>query len=180
MTCALFVPDEAVVRASQHNASAAAAAGKRMPAVVFPSGHWPESFRNQAEQQPVILNLVLRGMAVLAYDPPSQGERLQYINTTSGASDVNECTFVPHSAGCTPTGGRCTAPHSYYGRQAFLNNATLAGIWIWDGMRAVDYLQSLDVVDSDRIGVAGCSGGGTQSSYLSIADDRIGPATIVG
>ena len=42
-----------------------------------------------------------------------------------------------------------------------------------------DYLESVAEVDTARVGVAGCSGGGTQAAYLSAVDDRIGPATIV-
>ena len=53
-------------------------------------------------------------MIVLAYDPPSQGERHQYYNKTSGQSDIDECGYDPNT--CITNGGSCTAPHSYYGR----------------------------------------------------------------
>jgi dienelactone hydrolase len=44
---------------------------------------------------------------------------------------------------------------------------------VWDGMRALDYLQSRAEIDGGRIGCTGNSGGGTLTSYLMALDDRV-------
>lgn len=46
-------------------------------------------------------------------------------------------------------------------------------IQIWNAIRAVDFLQSLEEVDQARIGVTGESGGGTQAFLLAALDERI-------
>jgi dienelactone hydrolase len=50
---------------------------------------------------------------------------------------------------------------------------TPAGIECWNGMRAIDYLQSRKEVDPKRIGLTGRSGGGATSWYLAATDERV-------
>ncbi|NPV06891.1 MAG: xylan esterase [Anaerolineae bacterium] len=128
----------------------------RAPAILNPIGHTDIAFRAWYYQQ-LILNLVQKGFVVFTFDPPGQGERLQYYDPAIGRSRI----------------GGSTTEHSYVGHQCFLAGSCLARYWIWDGMRALDYLASRDEVDPQRLGVTGLSGGGTATAYLSAFDDRV-------
>lgn len=48
-----------------------------------------------------------------------------------------------------------------------------AGVEAWNGMRALDYLETRPEVDKTRFGVTGRSGGGAYSWYLAALDERI-------
>jgi hypothetical protein len=50
---------------------------------------------------------------------------------------------------------------------------SVARYFIWDSKRALDYLASRPDVDPDRLGCAGCSGGGTQTTYIAALDPRV-------
>ncbi len=56
---------------------------------------------------------------------------------------------------------------------------TPAGVECWNAMRAIDYLQSRKEVDPKRIGVAGRSGGGATSWWVTAADERVACAVPV-
>ena len=67
----------------------------------------------------------------------------------------------------------CTTEHTFIGVGRTLLGANVAQFRVWDGMRAIDYLQSRPDIRADKIGCAGSSGGGTLTSYLMALDDRI-------
>src|SRR5438477_57084 len=50
---------------------------------------------------------------------------------------------------------------------------TPAGVECWNGIRALDYLQSRPEVDPDRIAVTGISGGGAATFWITAADERV-------
>ena len=129
---------------------------QKAPTILFVNGHTDTAFRDELYQQ-VIINLVKKGFVVFTYDPTGQGERLQYFDENTGKSKI----------------GGSVEEHFHVGNQAFIQGGSFAKYVIWDGIRAIDYLMSRDEVDTTRLGVAGHSGGGTQTAYISAFDDRV-------
>jgi hypothetical protein len=127
------------------------------PGVLVPCGHFFEG-KGAPEYQSMGALLALGGMAALVFDPIDQGERGQYLGPNGWPKlwGVDGHTMV--GVGCV------------------LLRQNAARFEIWDGMRAIDYLQSRPEVDPKRIGCTGNSGGGTQTTYLMALDDRIAAA----
>lgn len=126
------------------------------PAILFLCGHAREA-KAYPVYQKVCQALAKAGFVVLAVDPLGQGERMSYVNPKSGKLDVEWGVYE----------------HSHAGLQCALAGFNIARFFIHDAMRSIDYLCSRPEVDQDRIGVTGNSGGGTQTSYLMMADARI-------
>jgi hypothetical protein len=129
---------------------------KPAPAVVYLSGHSALAFRSPTYQH-IILNLVDKGFIVFAVDPIGQGERLQYVDPLTNKSRI----------------GGPTTEHSYAGAQTLLTGTSLTDYFIWDGVRALDYLAIRKEVDMTRIGMTGRSGGGTQTAMIAAYDERV-------
>ncbi len=126
------------------------------PAVLQPTGHSPAA-KVRAFYQTLDLGLVKNGFVVLTYDPLGQGERQIYYDADLDGSKV----------------GGPTTEHDMAGIQCLLAGESIARYMVWDGMRGIDVLQSLSYVDPNRIGISGCSGGGTMTAYLGALDDRL-------
>ena len=57
---------------------------------------------------------------------------------------------------------------------------SVAGMWAWDLMRLLDYMQTRPEVLPDRLGCAGLSGGGLQTLMLSALDERVKCCVVSG
>jgi len=126
------------------------------PAVLQPTGH-SLAAKARTFYQDLCLGLVKQGYVVLVYDPLGQGERQVFYDARLEGSLV----------------GGPTSEHEMLGVQSLLADESVARYMIWDGMRSLDVLESLPYVDPKRIGISGCSGGGTLTAYLAALDDRL-------
>lgn len=131
------------------------------PGIISPLGHTPEG-KNYKSYQTVFQNLARKGFVVLTWDPPGQGERLQY-----PIPGMNRSLFGP------------TGEHDQFGWPAFLVGSTVTQFETWDAIRALDYLLTRPEVDHTRIGCCGHSGGGTATMFLSALEPRIQVAVVV-
>ncbi len=119
---------------------------RKRAAVLCVHGHW-----RGAKQDPVVqsrcIGLVKLGFVVLCVDAFGAGERA--IGTALGEYH-----------------GEMTAA------TLFSSGLTLAGLQVYENMRAVDFLAMRDEVDATRIGITGASGGGNQTMYVGAYDQR--------
>lgn len=124
------------------------------PGVLVASGHW-ENPKTCDNHRVLCATLATKGYVVIIYDPIGQGERHMYIEGDRWRL------------------GGCTDQHTHLGVQLAASGTSLARFMVWDSMRAIDYLVSRPEVDPARIGMTGCSGGGTNTAYSSALDERI-------
>ncbi len=129
---------------------------KKCGGVLFQIGHGVMG-KSQGQYQRVARQIASAGLIVLIFDPVGQGERLSYFE-----SEINS-PMVPGAV----------HDHGYAGNQCVLLGEGLIRYFLCDAMRSVDYLQSREEVDADKIGATGSSGGGTMTSVLMMMDDRI-------
>lgn len=124
------------------------------PAILMPVGH---SQDGKEGERTTAIGLARKGFVVLKYDPIGQGERLQYYDPDLRTSKV----------------GSATQEHSHANGHAVLIGDNVARYRVWDGIRGIDYLLTRKDVDASRIGVTGCSGGGTLTTYIAALDPRV-------
>ena len=130
------------------------------PGIVSPCGHSRSGKCAPWYQRPGVM-AAKRGFAYLVYDPIDQGERYQSMIAADGKWSA-------------------TAEHNRLGKRAMLVGWNTAQFQLWDGMRAIDVLESREDIKGPQYGVMGISGGGTMTSYLMAFDDRVGAACPAG
>lgn len=125
------------------------------PGVVVSSGHSRAGKVADYNQRFAVI-MAQHGMAALAFDPIGQGERSQNLD------DKGQPRFKG-----------TTTEHFLMGVGSTLVGRNTARYRIWDAMRSIDYLVSRPEIDAKKIGMTGCSGGGTLTSYTMALDDRV-------
>ena len=106
--------------------------------------------------------LAHKGFAVLIVDPVSQGERRQY--------------YAEEGVPAGESGPRSTVAHNMIGNRMLLTGDFVGSWFAWDAIRGLDYLLARPETDATRVGVTGCSGGGTQTTLVTALDERISMA----
>ena len=115
------------------------------PAVVSPHGHWTYG-------------------------------RLENSPTTSGpgrAIGLARQGFVVFTYDMVGYNDSQQLPHTFGGRRETLWGLSLAGLQLWNSIRALDFLESLPEVNRDALAATGESGGGTQTFLLAAIDPRV-------
>ncbi|MBI1900564.1 MAG: acetylxylan esterase [Planctomycetia bacterium] len=135
----------------------------RLPAILYVCGHSRMvkdgvSFGNKAGYQHHGAWFARHGYVCLVIDSLQLGEIEATHHGTYGVKrgDKYEQMWWWNSRGYTP-----------------------AGVEAWNCMRALDYLQSREEVDPERLGVTGRSGGGAYSWWIAALDERIKAAVPV-
>ena len=116
------------------------------PGIVSPHGHWGRGRLENSEAGSVpgrCINFAKQGYVIFSYDMVGRVDSGEQID------------------------------HAYGGEREALWGLSLMALQLWNAIRAVDFLETLPDVDTDRIGCTGASGGGTQTFMLTAVDDRI-------
>lgn len=109
-----------------------------------------------------------KGYIVFSPDPPGYGERIEPLSMEGQKFLANA---LPN-----PLGSSC----KNLTMTAEAMGLTFAGLVLWDMMRLLDYIETLSIVDSQKLGCCGFSGGGLYTLWLAAMDDRIRLAIISG
>jgi dienelactone hydrolase len=105
------------------------------------------------------------------------------VRNMSFALDMVEAGFVALAPDYLRDGERIRPGDSPYHTARFYEEFphwSIHGKDTWDTMRAIDYLQSLDFVDGERIGMAGHSYGGHSTIFAAALEPRIKVAVANG
>ena len=127
----------------------------QVPGIALACGH-SNIAKAYSGYQAAAIDMARRGMVVLCFDPFGQGERMMWDRVR------NRMLTYPE--------------HDVLDRAAVLAGTSSSGEYTWDCVRSIDYLISRPEVDGARIGLTGCSGGGTQTTFTATVDDRIAAA----
>ena len=122
------------------------------PALACPHGHWEHGRLENTELGSIAgrcINFARQGLVAFSYDMVGYNDSDQFVHREIG------------------------------GRREALWGIGALSLQLWNSIRVVDFLASLEDVDAERIGCTGASGGGTQTFLLMAVDERIKAAAPV-
>lgn len=149
------------------------------PAVITPHGHWSYG-RLQNEGAGSIpgrcIDLARQGFVVFSPDMIGYNDSFQLPH------DPNKALRQMKADKPLPWDPRPYRADFVFPEAEF-NGLSLGGLQLWNNIRGIDFLISLDNVDPDRIGATGASGGASQVILLIAVDGRVAvaaPVNIIG
>jgi hypothetical protein len=122
------------------------------PAILSPHGHWAYGRLENSVVASVpgrAINLAQQGFVVFTYDMIGYNDSRQLEHRLFG------------------------------GTREKLWGLSMAGLQLWNGIRSLDFVESLPYVRRGSIGATGASGGGTQVFLLAAVDERVAVAAPV-
>lgn len=117
------------------------------PVILNPHGHWGWK-KTEPVVQARLIAQAKRGYLAMIVDSPGRSFE-----------------------GDRPVERRQQGPHGDW--RLAMGAGTATGVYVWDLMRALDYLETRPEADTTRVGITGASGGGTATTYAFAADERI-------
>jgi dienelactone hydrolase len=121
-------------------------ASRKLPVIVNPHGHW-EWKKQEPTVQSRLISQVLHGYLAIVVDSP-------------GWSFEGDRHVERRSAG------------THDDLRLVLGSQNATSVYVWDLMRALDYLATRPEADMSRIGLTGASGGGLATLWAFAADPR--------
>jgi dienelactone hydrolase len=120
--------------------------GRRRPVIVNPHGHW-EWKKQEPTVQSRLIGQALHGYLAIVIDSP-------------GYSFEGDNHIERRSAG------------THDDLRLVLGSTNATSVYVWDLMRALDYLATRPEADMSRIGLTGASGGGLATLWAFAAEPR--------
>jgi cephalosporin-C deacetylase-like acetyl esterase len=123
------------------------ASGTKYPVILNPHGHWGHK-KMEPTVQLRLISQALSGYVAFVIDSP--GESWEGNNLVERREEGSHWDFP-----------------------LVVGGAQTTGVYVWDMMRALDYLETRPECDMTRVGLTGASGGGLATMYEFAADERI-------
>jgi dienelactone hydrolase len=132
VTAHLYVPD--------------GAAGRKLPVIINPHGHW-EWKKQEPTVQARLIGQALHGYLAMVVDSPGW--------SFEGDRHIER---------------RWAGPHDDL--RLILGSTNATSVYVWDLIRALDYLETRPEADMTRVGLTGASGGGLATMWAFAAEPR--------